>query len=442
MTSRPVRANHSIAADLNLERRVKSPSDAAQARCGVGNAQTAQASSGERRRSPTHPHKRTGTSRTPSPNLDNKPTKLTRGRTEIMIVKSPRSAFQEAGKKKQKRKPSQPAKKTRERTLSNETVGGDDDEDDDELKSINRRATKVKTQRQGKRRDEAWWGKDLLQKLADQCEDGEWSSRDIEDLQTLLDSKKQQRTHKGTKSTQTEGEPPRTPDLDAEVSHLSALAESSLDNESTVLDDAAAAATCGPSVAPPCDDDVVTPVLPERARAPTDRMFSSTVSRSIGAKTRKPPRGAAAVETYDFDRLNEISERTREREHLRGSGPPLQPIRSTLSSPETVISSVSDYTAWSCASPRSPNHVEFQHHPPPSFVPRIKLEALRSPRTCDAETRSPDPKKSASTLHSPCSAFTPRSTASDTDKTKARHKKTIALPLPEQAVLDTAVDGE
>merc|ERR1712139_241189 len=35
-------------------------------------------------------------------------------------------------------------------------------------------------------------------------------------------------------------------------------------------------------------------------------------------------------------------------------------------------------SAWSCCpSPRSPNNMAFCHKPPPSFVPRIKLEALK-----------------------------------------------------------------
>jgi hypothetical protein len=49
------------------------------------------------------------------------------------------------------------------------------------------------------------------------------------------------------------------------------------------------------------------------------------------------------------------------------------------------VSSLSDHTTWSCASPRSPNHMSFGYRPPPSFVPRIKLEALRSPRRSDDE---------------------------------------------------------
>jgi len=134
----------------------------------------------------------------------------------------------------------------------------------------------------------------------------------------------------------------------------------------------------------------------------------------------------------DADRAAEIDDRERDRDRLtlrdrdrllRGSGVSRgDSIRSALSSPETVISSVSDYTSWSCASPRSPNHVEFSYRPPPSFVPRIRLEALRSPRRgVDDYVLSPDPAKSISTLYSPRSAFTPRSNASNDDaSTKAR----------------------
>ena len=122
----------------------------------------------------------------------------------------------------------------------------------------------------------------------------------------------------------------------------------------------------------------------------------------------------------DPDREDEINDRSRQRERdwLRDGGDrATHSVRSALSSPETVISSVSDYTAWSCASPRSPNHVEFSYRPPPSFVPRIRLEALRSPRrgVVDDYILSPDPAKSISTLYSPRSAFTPRSSASNDD---------------------------
>ena len=61
--------------------------------------------------------------------------------------------------------------------------------------------------------------------------------------------------------------------------------------------------------------------------------------------------------------------------------------------------------------------MEFSYRPPPSFVPRIRLEALRSPRRDADHVLSPDPAKSISTLYSPRSAFTPRSTTSN-DSTK------------------------
>ncbi|KAH8074697.1 hypothetical protein JL721_2267 [Aureococcus anophagefferens] len=144
----------------------------------------------------------------------------------------------------------------------------------------------------------------------------------------------------------------------------------------------------------------------------------------------------------DPDREDEINDRSRQRKRdwLRDGGDrATHSVRSALSSPETVISSVSDYTAWSCASPRSPNHVEFSYRPPPSSVPRIRLEALRSPRrgVVDDYILSPDPAKSISTLYSPRSAFTPRSSASNDDLRSAGN-----APAAKHTTNHTARPGE
>lgn len=186
----------------------------------------------------------------------------------------------------------------------------------------------------------------------------------------------------------------------------------------------------------------------ERAEAPNDKMFSSAygawapspdkVARRsaspLNSDGRQPPGpeptfglGVAAEDEYaplSFRVLDDLEERTGVAERPRQPVEPRQQFldgwrrppsfRSFAStSPETVISSVSDYTTWSCASPRSPNHVEFTYRPPPEFVPRIRLEALRSPQSSgDLQAFSPDPAKSVSSLYSPRSAFTPRSDAS------------------------------
>jgi len=71
-------------------------------------------------------------------------------------------------------------------------------------------------------------------------------------------------------------------------------------------------------------------------------------------------------------------------------------------------------------SPRSPNHIEFGYQPPPSFVPRIKLEALRSPRGNVDDLLSPDLSKSIEVLSSPRSAFTPRSYTSNSSTSTPR----------------------
>mmetsp|Transcript_17449 Transcript_17449/g.26245 ORF Transcript_17449/g.26245 Transcript_17449/m.26245 type:complete len:701 (-) Transcript_17449:1230-3332(-) len=162
------------------------------------------------------------------------------------------------------------------------------------------------------------------------------------------------------------------------------------------------------------------------AKAPTDHMFSSAYDSTQRLLIRGRAKSLLGSRTstntnqrYDVDRRAEIRERSRQREqeYLREMNHynSIQSIRSTISSPETVISSISDYSAWSCPSPKSPNQIEFSYQPPPSFVPRIRLEALRS--TKDKERTSldkfvhlsPDPNKSVSSLYSPCSAFTPRS---------------------------------
>jgi len=70
-------------------------------------------------------------------------------------------------------------------------------------------------------------------------------------------------------------------------------------------------------------------------------------------------------------------------------------------------------------SPRSP-HTEFGYQPPPSFVPRIRLEALRSPRPDEEDFRSPDLAMSIGVLSSPRSAFTPRSNTSNSSTSTPR----------------------
>lgn len=130
------------------------------------------------------------------------------------------------------------------------------------------------------------------------------------------------------------------------------------------------------------------------AKAPTDQMFSSAYARRLKKRA-------------DANR-EELARRRGAFSHSAGAS-----SLARGSSPETVISQLSDYTAWSCPSPRSPSRLEFSHRPPPSFVPRIRLEALRSPRARDNPPlhHSPDPNKAAA-LYSPCSAFTPRSDCS------------------------------
>ena len=182
----------------------------------------------------------------------------------------------------------------------------------------------------------------------------------------------------------------------------------------------------------------------DRPVAPNDKMFSSAygawVAKSRPTKKeqsgRQPPvhetfgLGVSTEDEYaplSFRVLDDLEERTGIQERPRPPHIDVNPPRRSLdgwrrppsfrsfasTSPETVISSVSDYTTWSCASPRSPNHVEFTYRPPPEFVPRIRLEALRSPRSSgDLQAFSPDPAKSVSSLYSPRSAFTPRSDAS------------------------------
>ena len=193
------------------------------------------------------------------------------------------------------------------------------------------------------------------------------------------------------------------------------------------------------------------------ARAPDEKMFKSARPQSscnpyslLLQNISKVVAGGAATRAEDSDRYIEVKERSkqREREHQRevehGHGhagravrPPPPPAAATsgggrggggrsrpppppssysnTSSPETVVSSLSDHTTWSIASPRSPNHMSFGYRPPPSFVPRIKLEALRSPRRSDDEGAmlSPDRNRAAGTMYSPRSAFTPRSASTE-----------------------------
>ena len=188
----------------------------------------------------------------------------------------------------------------------------------------------------------------------------------------------------------------------------------------------------------------------DRPVAPNDKMFSSAYGAWVAksrptkkeASGRQPPvhetfgLGVSTEDEYaplSFRVLDDLEERTGIQERPRPPHIDVNPPRRSLdgwrrppsfrsfasTSPETVISSVSDYTTWSCASPRSPNHVEFTYRPPPEFVPRIRLEALRSPRSSgDLQAFSPDPAKSVSSLYSPRSAFTPRSDASQRGRPK------------------------
>ncbi|CAM9574327.1 unnamed protein product [Choristocarpus tenellus] len=101
---------------------------------------------------------------------------------------------------------------------------------------------------------------------------------------------------------------------------------------------------------------------------------------------------------------------------------------SQTSSPKSMMSS-SDVScaSWGhpvMVSPGSPNNISFADRPPPSFVPRVRLEAVRSPRVVGGGSgpggvgldeklfTSPDASKHVEQLHSPRSAFTPRSSSS------------------------------
>lgn len=289
--------------------------------------------------------------------------------------------------------------------------------------------------------------------------------------------------------------PSRTPDLDAEVSwlHSRAVASAAKDDDTTTVaatsrvpranedQDDSALHTPTPEPTKPADTDEPLPLQPniiilgsgaahattehvastrlERlqrlhatAKAPTDHMFSSAYTKPRKPRLEQPMLCAQKRTTrkhkdetsYDIDRLNEIAERMREREwsarreSLRRANPV---AGSSLSSPETVISSVSDYTAWSCPSPRSPNRVEFSHQPPPSLVPRIRLEALRNPRLYEKVQRSPDPNKAAA-LYSPCSAFTPRSSTDEAPQDIGRDSRSVSGKLAPHPEPDTGADFE
>lgn len=139
------------------------------------------------------------------------------------------------------------------------------------------------------------------------------------------------------------------------------------------------------------------------AKAPADTMFSS----------RRP--------RLTIDTASTSLAATREQQ---------QQQQQSASSPETVISS-----EWS--SSNSPRHSPraFSYHPPPSFIPRIKLEALHSPRGVVRgkksifDSHSPDPNKAAAPLSSPFSAF--RSTS---EQSLSSYNNKVLPPHCESAV--------
>eukprot|EP00639_Heterosigma_akashiwo_P016730 CAMPEP_0206397508 /NCGR_PEP_ID=MMETSP0294-20121207/23519_1 /ASSEMBLY_ACC=CAM_ASM_000327 /TAXON_ID=39354 /ORGANISM="Heterosigma akashiwo, Strain CCMP2393" /LENGTH=171 /DNA_ID=CAMNT_0053852637 /DNA_START=728 /DNA_END=1243 /DNA_ORIENTATION=- len=77
----------------------------------------------------------------------------------------------------------------------------------------------------------------------------------------------------------------------------------------------------------------------------------------------------------------------------------------------------SEVSGMSCqmTSPR-----EFGYQPPPSFIPRIRLDALRSPRPDEEVFECPDLNMSIELLSSPRSAFTPRSNTSNSSTSTSR----------------------
>mmetsp|Transcript_1628 Transcript_1628/g.4867 ORF Transcript_1628/g.4867 Transcript_1628/m.4867 type:complete len:852 (-) Transcript_1628:253-2808(-) len=159
-------------------------------------------------------------------------------------------------------------------------------------------------------------------------------------------------------------------------------------------------------------DAAGSPTVSKRASA--DPSFEAHPFRAMDApRTLDAPRDARdassnARDARDARTLDDVDARFADR-HADGAvaGDSADAARQSTPSPETVVSGVSDCTAWTVS---SPNRVEFSYRAPPSFVPRIRLEALRSPRRDPSEEiLSPDPQKSVSTLYSPRSAFTPRS---------------------------------
>ncbi|CAM9773580.1 unnamed protein product, partial [Discosporangium mesarthrocarpum] len=110
---------------------------------------------------------------------------------------------------------------------------------------------------------------------------------------------------------------------------------------------------------------------------------------------------------------------------LRGFVGVSRSTQSQTSSPKSMRSS-SDIScaSWGhpvMVSPGSPNNISFGDRPP-SFVPRVRLEAVRSPKVVggggggvgldERLFTSPDASKHVEQLHSPRSAFTPRSNSS------------------------------
>jgi hypothetical protein len=172
----------------------------------------------------------------------------------------------------------------------------------------------------------------------------------------------------------------------------------------------------------------------EGARAPDDKMFSSS---SIGVHDDKYDDFDARNIEYESDcyvsgdrdherdevREREISEGLRRRGYNETrTNAPLSDTSSLTSTstaghrrdrhlsrkqhgPEDNTSSrgSSPMSAWSCPSPRSPSHLTSK---PPSFVPRIRLEAMHAVETSSREGGSaPRGNGSDLALPSPRSAF-------------------------------------
>ena len=114
---------------------------------------------------------------------------------------------------------------------------------------------------------------------------------------------------------------------------------------------------------PSAPEELATGIVPpEKLRLP--------VGEPQGGKHRKSTSRRAQGNSRHMSRDNQ--QRGGEAPSSRASQSEAGSFSSRGSSPSGSMS------AWSCCpSPRSPNNMAFCHKPPPSFVPRIKLEALK-----------------------------------------------------------------